>query len=409
MVEASTSRLPPPDRALSRRAAIVGIGESDYHADYQAQRRKAPDYQPPGAESLARTAFERALADSGLSRGDIDGVSVSFTYGGPDALSMAALLGLAPRYAIENGNIMAGPLPVVCADIAAGEADTVAMIYAIASRSIGRQYGGATYSGDAGARMPKSYYYYHPWGWSSQAAHWAMIFAHYQQEYGAREEDLGGVAMQIRRHAAANANAVMQQPFGIEDYMASRYIVRPLHLLDMCLVNDGAVCLIVRRADLARGLAHDPVLVAGWAEARATKAKMHALVRERLRPVMQESAAQAFAMAGLGLSDIGHFEGYDASTIHLAGQLEGFGFAPVGEALAFCADGQMTHGGRIPTNTGGGNLSGSYMHGWSQVAEVVRQLRHEAGERQIDGVEASLSALVQTDQSHPIVFTRGER
>lgn len=406
----SKRALPPSLPELSARAAIVGIGESDYHRDYQAQRRKEAGYLPPDAESLARTAFERALADSGLRREDIDGVSVSFTYGGPDARGMAAMLGLNPRYAIENGNIMAGPLPVVCAAIAAGEADTVAMIYAVASRAIGRQYGGATYGGGGdGDATPASYYYYHPWGWSSQAAHWAMMFAHYQQEYGAHEEDLGQVAVQVRRHAAANGNAVMQAPISIEDYLQSRYIVRPMHLFDLCLVNDGAVCLIVRRADMARGLAHDPVMVAGWSESRVISNKMHAMVRERLRPVMQDAAAKAFAMAGLELADIGHFEGYDASTIHLVNQIEGFGFAPVGEGLAFCAAGQMTHGGRIPTNLGGGNLSGSYMHGWSQVAEVVRQLRHEAGSRQVAGVRASLSALVQTDQAHPLLFTKGER
>ena len=64
----------------------------------------------------------------------------------------------------------------------------------------------------------------------------------------------------------------------------------------------------------------------------------------------------------------------------------------------------MTLGGCIPTNMGGGNLSGSYMHGWSQIAEVVRQLRHEAGVQQIAGLRYSLSALTQTDQTHPIIF-----
>ena len=59
-----------------------------------------------------------------------------------------AMLGLKTRYNIVNGNIMAGPLPIVCADIAAGKADTVVMMYAAASRAIGRQYGGQTYTGD---------------------------------------------------------------------------------------------------------------------------------------------------------------------------------------------------------------------------------------------------------------------
>jgi acetyl-CoA acetyltransferase len=87
------------------------------------------------------------------------------------------------------------------------------------------------------------------------------MFSYYQGKYGVTEEDLGAVAIQVRSHATANSNAVMQTPITLEDYMASRYIVRPRHLFDMCLVNDGAVCLIVSRADRARDLPQTPVAV----------------------------------------------------------------------------------------------------------------------------------------------------
>ena len=85
--------MPPADPALGRKAAIVGVGESDFRADYQAQRAKAPGYEPPTIEGLATKAFDRALADSGLTRDDIDGVAVSYTYGGPAPEDMAQLLG----------------------------------------------------------------------------------------------------------------------------------------------------------------------------------------------------------------------------------------------------------------------------------------------------------------------------
>ena len=404
--------MPPAVRELSRKAAVVGIGETDFHGDYRAQRKPPPDYEPPTTEGLATTAFERALADSGLTRGDIDGLTGSFTYGGPPPDELAQLLGVKPRWNISNGNIMAGPLPVVCAAIAEGKADTVAMIYAVNSRTAGRVFGGSTHPAGSplgdGYGTPPSYYYYHPWGWSSQAAHWAMIFAHYQLKYGVREEDLGAVAQQIRRHASRNPNAVMQTPFTIEEYMASRYIVRPLHLLDICLVNDGAVCLIVRRADKARDMAKPAVDVAGWGEAKIKHSKLDVMVRQQLRPQLEEAGGQAFAMAGLSQADIGHFEGYDAGSMHLINQIEGYGFAKAGEGVAFCQAGEMELTGRLPTNTEGGNLSASYMHGWSQVAETVRQLRHEAGERQVAGVHYAMTSLAQTDQAHPIIFARGE-
>jgi acetyl-CoA acetyltransferase len=400
----AAAQMPPASREASEKAAIVGLGETDYDLDYKAARTKAPGYEPPTPETLATTAFERALADSGLQRKDIDGVSVSFLYGGPDARETARMLGLNPRYAVETAGIMAGPLPAVCAAIARGEADTVAMIYAVASRSIGRKYGGKTFDGGG---APLSYYYHHPWGWSSQAAHWAFVWRHYQSVYGATEADLGAVAIQLRDNALVTPGAIMRTPLTIEAYLASRYVVRPLHLFDLCLVNDGGVCLIVRRADKAGGLPHAPVLVSGWGEAKTHGDKLHMLVRERLRPQIQEAAGQAFGMAGLGASDVGHFEGYDAATIHLVSQLEGFGFAEPGQGLEAFKAGRMRRGGGLPVNVAGGMLSGSYMHGWNHVAEITRQLRGEAGPRQVPGLEVSLFSLAQTDQVHPIVFRRG--
>ncbi len=406
--------MPASLREYSRKASIVGIGETDFHDDYKAQRTKPEGYEPPTLEGMLNTALERALADAGLERGDIDGLTTSFTYGGPPAEDVARVLGIKPKFAIANGNIMAGPLPVACAAIAEGKADTIAMVFAVASRSAGRLFGGMTHdtggsadpTGEGGA--PASYFYFHPWGWSSQAAHWALIFAHYQWEYGKREEDLAEVAMQVRRHAMAQRQAIMQKELTLDAYMASRYIVRPLHLFDICLVNDGAVCLIVRRADMARGMKQVPVDVAGWGYSKIKQNKLDTMVRQQLRPQLQAARDETFAMAGVGLDDIQHFEAYDASSFHLVNQVEGMGFTPQGTGLDFCRDGQMTVGGRIPTNTGGGNLSFAYMQGWSQVAECVRQLRHTAGQYQVPGIGASMSVLTQTDQVHPIVFVRGE-
>jgi acetyl-CoA acetyltransferase len=405
MSDSSAAGMPAPSRQMSRKAAIIGVGETDFHLDYRAARAKGPGYQLPTPGSLAGTAFERALADAGLAREDVDGLSLSFTYGGPDPKEMAAILGLKPRYLIENGGIMAGPLPIVCADIASGKCDTVAMIYAVAPRAVGRQYGGQTYEADP--RTPGSYYYYHPWGWSSQAAHWALMFSYYQATFGVSEEDLGAVAVQLRKNAMANPNAVMQTPLSLDHYMKSRYIVRPLHLFDMCLVNDGAVCLIVSRADRARDLSAAPVLIAGWGESKTKNNKLHYLIRERLRPQLQDAGRQALEMADFDLSDIQQFEGYDPASIHLVVQVEGYGFIEPGSGLDAFKDGSLAVGGRLPVNTAGGMISGAYMHGWNQVVEITRQLRHQAGSRQIAGVKVAMSSVAQSDQAHPIIFTRG--
>jgi acetyl-CoA acetyltransferase len=397
--------MPPAARELSRRAAIVGIGETDYGRDYDAHRAKAPGYVAPTVETLSITAFERALADSGLSRDEIDGVSVSYTYGGPSPGEMATLLGLKARYAVSNGNIMTGPLPVICAEIAAGKADTVAMIFAVASRTNNRQFGGAVHSAEHSA-TPSSYYYHLPWGWSSQAAHWAFVAQYYDATYGTTEEDRGAVAVQLRRNAMATDNAVMREAITIADYMASRYIVRPLHLLDMCLVNDGAVCLIVRLADLAKACAKPPVLVAGWGQAKIKHRKLDYLVRQQLRPQIEDARDQALAMAGLGVDQVRHFECYDPASQHVISQVEGYGFFPAGKGIEAFQSGAAAPGGRVGVNTAGGMMSGSYMQGWNHVVESVRQLRGEATGRQVAGASVSMSSLCETDSAFPIVYVR---
>ena len=396
---------PPAAAELSRKTAIVGVAESDYGADYAAQRARAADWVAPSPESFAPQVFEAALADAGLAREDIDGLACGFLYGGPSAAEMAVRLGVKARHTMDVLGLQRGSLQWVCQAVADGRADTMAVITAVASRSIGRVFGGQTY-GDSGGASP-TYYYFNPWGWTSQGAHWGLSWQHYRHEHGRGEADLGVVAMQMRANAMLTDNAVMRRPLTLDEYRASRFIVKPLRLLDMCLVNDGATCLIVQRADLARDAAKVPVAVAGWGGARVTENKLDALVRRRLADQFAESGRQALAMAGLDHGAIGHFEGYDASTAHLVNHIEGHGFARAGTALDGFAAGAFAPGRAMPVNTAGGLLSGSYQHGWSQVVEVVRQLRHECGARQTPGVEVAMTSVGETDMVHPMLFTRG--
>jgi acetyl-CoA acetyltransferase len=389
------------DRAVSGRVAVVGLGETDYGDDYRAGRSGAADHVAPDAETLGRRAFERALEDSGLARGDVDGLCASFPYGGNEPAAFAADLGLTPRHVMHGGGMM--PFLSAVDAVVSGRCHTIAIVHSLPSRAIGRQYGGQTYGG----RGRDSYYYYHPWGWSSQAAHWAMMFSYYGARYGVTEEDLGMVAVTLRSNAARNDNATMRTPLSIEDYLASRYIVKPMRLYDMCLVNDGAVCVILTDADHSLSLAHTPVLVAGWGNAHVQDSKMDYMVKQRLYPQLAAAGADALGIAGVTIADVDHFEGYDASSIHLINQLEGYGFAEPGHGLDFWREGHTAIGGTVPVNTGGGMLSEAYLQGWNLVAEVIRQLRHEAGARQIDGAEVSLFSFATTESAHPIVFTRG--
>jgi acetyl-CoA acetyltransferase len=388
-------------KEASGSVAVAGLGDTDYGDDYRAARSGVADYVAPDALTLGRTAVERAIADGGLSTGDVDGLCVSFPYGGPAPEDFAAELGLKPALLMRGQGMM--PFMSGVEAVATGRAETLVIVHSLPSRATNRQYGGATYGG--GGR--DSYYYYHPWGWSSQAAHWALMFSHYQANHGSSEADLGGVATTLRANARRNPNAIMRAPMDVDAYLSSRYIVRPMRLFDMCLVNDGAVALVLTSTARARDLPHTPVLVSGWADTFVEHSKMHYMVRERLRPQLAEAAERALGIAGIGIGDIDHFEGYDASTIHLINQLEGYGFVEPGEGLAFWNEGNTALGGKLPVNTSGGMLSESYLQGWNLIAECVRQLRHENGERQIAGVERSLFSFATTGSAHPVVFTRG--
>jgi acetyl-CoA acetyltransferase len=173
----------------------------------------------------------------------------------------------------------------------------------------------------------------------------------------------------------------MQQPLTIEDYLAARYIAQPLRLFDYCLVNDGAVAYIVTSTERARDLPQKPVLIGGtagranfrewyvdpefWADACAS------MRRDLLDPL------------GVGPEDIDSVQVYDNFSPSVIWGLEGFGFAPRGEGLKWIQGGRIELGGELPINTSGGMLSEAYLQGWNQHAEAVRQLRGQAGPRQV--------------------------
>ena len=174
----------------------------------------------------------------------------------------------------------------------------------------------------------------------------------------------------------------------IEDYLAARYIAQPLRLFDYCLVNDGAVAYVVTTAERARDLAHPPVLIAGTA-GRANFREWYVDLGfwdEACRSMK----ADLFDPLGVTTDDIDCLQVYDNFSVSVLWGLEGFGFAPKGQGLEWVQGGRIALGGELPVNTSGGMLSESYLQGWNQHAEAVRQLRGQAGERQVPDCDWSL-------------------
>ena len=390
-------------RPLKDVAAIVGIGDTDYAADYRTARGEAKAVGSGGGDSyvLAARALRRALDDAGLEKGEIDGLCV----GGPLAHErLSEVLGLNPRWS-SSGDAPRSVIEAVQA-INAGLCTTVACVYGNAQRSANVQYGGPQAMGGDGIL---SYVYYAPWGLTSQGALYAMMFKRHQLVYGTTEEQLAAIPVALRRHATLNPNAIMQRPLSTEDYLRARYIVEPLRLFDYCLVNDGGVAIIVQRADLARERKQEPVLISGfgWSELTVDATQLRPRIKDFYFPAHHNVAAQVYPMAGVTQNDIDVYATYDSFSVHLLFTLEGFGFCGEGESGDFIQDGRIEVGGALPCNTSGGMLSESYMQSWNQQVELVRQLRGGLGDRQVEGAEVAQYAHDVAGKCMSLIYTKG--
>lgn len=366
-------------KSLRDKAAIVGIGETEY------VRRSARSL-----ESLVFEAVEKACADAGITPKDIDGV-VQCTSGGavvhikdfvqnyePREVTFSAIAPFGGGTAV---NMAAG---LAALAVNAGLAKHVVVWHGLAWGSMNQT------PGDIHDAMPHKHDFETPYGWFGQPAHLAMIARRHMHEFGTTNDQLGTIAVAHRKHAILNGNAVMKEPITLEDYHASRWVAEPFHLLDCCLINDGAGAYIVTRADRAKAMKNRPVYIMGLGLSAGHRTQYWAQNPNFLETAAVESAPRAYAMAGVGPKDIDFFQTYDCFTITVLMTIEDHGFCKKGEGGPFVMDGRIEVGGELPVNTHGGMLSQSYMQGMNHVCETVRQLRGTAGQAQVKGAEIGL-------------------
>ena len=360
--------------ALSGIASIVGVGDTDYAADYQLAREKKVTRDSYGYAALA---FKRALDDAGLAKSDIDGLIA-----GPTLASerLGEILGLDVRWSAQADAVNAVISAVMA--INAGAAECIALVYGNNQRTKGTQYGGP--QADGGDRY-LAYTYYAPWGMTSQGALYALMTQRYMALHGLEMRDLAEIAVAQRKFAQLNDNAIMREPMSVDQSLAARYICEPLRLNDYCLVNDGGVALIVTTTERARKMKRKGVVVSGIGRSDINRDATS--LRPRLvdfyHTAHKQTAEQVFSNAGAGNADIDLVQIYDSFSSHILFALEGFSYCGIGEAKFFIANGAIGPGGRLPVNTSGGHLSESYMQGWNHHVEIVRQLRGETGARQV--------------------------
>lgn len=364
-----------PSKALSRAAAVVGVGHSDWVGDW---KRVRSGEKPTDSYGYGAIAFREALNDAGIGKDEIDGLIV-----GPTTAyeRMSEVLGIDPRWGDQADAVLSVAQAV--AAVQAGLAETIALVYGNDQRSAQIQYGGPqAMGGDAFL----SYVYHSPWGLTSQGALYALTFRAYCEARGFDPLDLGHVAVAQRAWSSMNPNAVMRKKITFDEYRESPYICEPLHLYDYCMINDGGVALIVTTAERASRLSKPPVYIEaiGRRDLNRGATSLEPRLTDFYLSAQQDCARQAYEMAGFGPKDMDLFQVYDSFSVHVPLALEGYGYCEIGDAGRFLREEGIGPGGKLPTNTGGGHLSETYMQGWAHQIECVRQLRGECGERQVE-------------------------
>jgi acetyl-CoA acetyltransferase len=226
--------------------------------------------------------------------------------------------------------------------------------------------------------------YYIPHGLTAPPQWYSLMARRHMYEFGTKAEHLGAIAVAMRKHAQLNPNAVMRgKSMTLDDYLASPMITAPYRLFDCCLETDGAAAVIVTSAERARDLKRRPVYIMGVAAAQPYPADEMTNRKDIFKTGLTIAAPEAFAMAGVAPNDIDFAEIYDCFTFEVLQQIEEAGFCKRGEGGPFVEGGRIELGGKLPINTHGGLLSEAHVLGMSHIVEATRQLRGDAGERQV--------------------------
>lgn len=376
---------------LKDKAAVAGVGATEF-----SKRSGRSELQ------LAIEAILAGLADAGLDPGELDGL-VTFAMDSNFENEIFRNIGgrdLKFFSRIEYGGGGACALLQQAAmAVATGVARVVVCYRAMNERSEYRF--GKPFSGTAptGGSVMIDYHAAH--GLQTAAAMMAIFMRRYMHETGAGPEDFATIALAARRHAATNPNAFFYgKPITRDDYMSSRMIADPLRLLDCCQESDGAVAIVVTRAEHARALKRKPVLIRSAAQgAPWGTLTMAGFYRDDITPRDEGAlvARQLYETAGLTPADIDVAILYDHFGPSVLPSLEAYGFCGWGEAKDFIQDGAIELGGRLPVNTHGGQVGEAYIHGVNGIAEAVRQLRGEA----VNQVEGARHALVTAGSGVP--------
>jgi len=354
-------------RYLRDKYAIVGVGETPYTRGSGLTTR-----------AMGTNAVRSAILDAGLKPSDIDGM-LSYQSGDSTfAPFIAGDLGIRLNFYMDvfgGGSSTEALIGIAIGVIAAGMCKTVAIFRSMNGYSQVRIGGtGARSAPPVNGDMLHSRAY----GWQSAGQMFAPTFLRHMHDYGTTPEQVAMVKVVHSEHASNNPKALYKKRNTVADVLGSRFICKPLHLLDCCVETDNATAIIVTDSDRARDLRHTPALIRGVA-GRVNKPRLD--MHYQHGPISTVAGHYAkdilWPNAGVGPEDIDVTGAYDAFTFTTMLQLEDYGFCKKGEGGDYVSSGITRLGGKRPNNTSGGHLCEGYTHGMNMVIENVRQLRHD--------------------------------
>ncbi len=376
------------------KTAIAGIGATEFSKNSGRSTLR-----------LAVECSEAAIADAGLAPSQIDGM-VLYTTEDNHEIDVARSLGIRELTHFSrihhSGGAACGTIHQAAMAVDSGACDYVLVYRAFNERSEFRFGAGVQDRAPAPTPMEVDFGWSSPFGLLTPASWVAMFARRYMHEYGATSEDFGRISVACRKHAATNPAAFFYgKPISLIEHQVSRWIVKPLRLLDCCQETDGGQALIVTTLERARDLRQPAAVVASAVQGSSEDQQMmKSYYRESITgiPEMGLCARQLWADTGLGPADMQAAILYDHFTPLVLPQLEELGFCSRGEARDFIQGGNIELGGSLPINMHGGQLGEAYLHGLNGIAEAVRQVRGSAVNQvpEVDNVLVTAGTAVPT-------------
>jgi acetyl-CoA acetyltransferase len=338
-------------------------------------------YSTKSSHHFAAQALRQLLAESGLEKSQVDGIIVSSFGLAPDTVvGLTQQVGLVPRWMdhIPTGGA-AGVMSLrrAARAVQCGDAEIVACIGADTNQVASFRHSLANFSQFATDAT-------YPYGAGGPNSMFALITDNYMRRAGATREDFGRIAVSQRANAARNPNALLRRPFTMDDYLASRPIADPIHLLDCVMPCAGAEAFLVMREETARSLKLAHAALRGAIERHNAFTEDPVMVRGGWLMDQHE----LYADAGISPGQVDVLHTYDDYPVIVMMQFEGLGFCEVGAAPAYVRSHTFTHDGCMPHNTSGGQLSAGQAGaagGHMGITETLRQLTNAATGRQVPG------------------------